>query len=51
MGKRSAEVSQAGSLTNAGEESEKRTQFHGVLEALRSVLQDQFQILTVLESA
>ncbi|GER80558.1 MAG: nitrate reductase molybdenum cofactor assembly chaperone [Anaerolineae bacterium CFX3] len=47
----SAEVSQAGSLTNAGEESEKRTQFHGVLEALRSVLQDQFQILTVLESA
>lgn len=30
-------------------ESEKRTQFHGVLEALRSVLQHQFQILNVLE--
>ncbi|MCC6298727.1 MAG: nitrate reductase molybdenum cofactor assembly chaperone [Anaerolineales bacterium] len=30
-------------------ESEKRTQFHGVLEALRSILQDQIQVLTVLE--
>lgn len=35
----------------AEEESEKRTQFHGVLEALRSVLQNQFQVLNVLESA
>lgn len=32
-------------------ESGKRTQFHGVLEALRSVLQDQFQSLNVVESA
>ena len=31
-------------------ESEKRTQFHGVLEALRSVLQNQFQVLNVLET-
>lgn len=35
----------------AEEESEKRTQFHGVLEALRSVLQNQFQVLSMLESA
>ena len=33
----------------AEEESEKRTQFQVVLEALRSVLQEQFQVLTVLE--
>lgn len=34
-----------------GEEaSEKRTPFHGVLEALRSALQDQFQVLNVLET-
>ncbi len=46
-----AEVGQISNLTHAGEESEKRTQFHGVLEALRSVLQNQFQVLTVLESA
>ena len=32
------------------QESEKRTQFHGVLEALRSVLQNQFQVLNVLET-
>ena len=32
-------------------ESEKRTQFQVVLEALRSVLQDQFQILNVLETS
>jgi len=31
------------------EESKKRTQFHGVLEALRSVLQDQFQVLDILD--
>lgn len=30
-------------------DSKKRTQFHGVLEALRSVLQDQLQVLDVLE--
>jgi nitrate reductase delta subunit len=35
----------------AEEESEKRTQFHGVLEALRSVLQTQFQVLNVLETS
>lgn len=35
----------------AEEESEKRTPFHGVLEALRSVLQNQFQVLNVLEMA
>ncbi|WKZ48997.1 MAG: nitrate reductase molybdenum cofactor assembly chaperone [Anaerolineales bacterium] len=34
---------------HAEEESEKRTQFHGVLEALRSVLQFQLQTLDVLE--
>ncbi|MBE7535996.1 MAG: nitrate reductase molybdenum cofactor assembly chaperone [Anaerolineales bacterium] len=33
----------------AEHESGKRTQFHGVLEALRSVLQDQLQVLNVLE--
>lgn len=33
----------------AEEESDKRTQFHGALEALRSTLQNQFQVLTVLE--
>ncbi|HQX15713.1 MAG TPA: nitrate reductase molybdenum cofactor assembly chaperone [Anaerolineales bacterium] len=32
------------------EESKKRTQFHGVLEALRSILQIQFQVLNVLET-
>lgn len=42
------EVRSGCSLTS---NSEKRTQFHGVLEALRSVLQKQFQVLTVLESA
>lgn len=35
----------------AEEESSKRTPFHGVLEALRFVLQDQFQVLNVLESS
>ncbi|MBI3165855.1 MAG: nitrate reductase molybdenum cofactor assembly chaperone [Chloroflexi bacterium] len=34
----------------AEEESEKRTQFQVVLEALRSVLQNQFQVLNVLET-
>ncbi len=43
-----AEVGQISNLTRE-EESEKRTPFHGVLEALRSVLQNQFQVLTVLE--
>jgi len=35
----------------AEEGSEKRTQFQVVLEALRSVLQDQFQVLNVLETS
>jgi nitrate reductase delta subunit len=35
----------------AEEESEKRTQFQVVLEALRSVLQNQFQVLNVLETS
>ena len=35
----------------AEEESEKRTQFQAVLEALRSVLQNQFQVLNVLETS
>jgi len=34
----------------AAEASEKRTQFQVVLEALRSVLQNQFKVLAVLES-
>lgn len=32
----------------AEEESEKRTQFHGVLEALRAVLHSQFQVETLV---
>jgi len=32
-------------------ESKKRTQFQVVLEALRSVMQDQFQVLNVLETS
>ncbi len=32
-------------------ESSKRTPFHGVLEALRLILQNQFQVLNVLESS
>ena len=36
---------------NAEAESEKRTQFQVVLEALRSVLQNQFQVLNVLETS
>ncbi|GJQ51510.1 MAG: hypothetical protein HKUEN02_03570 [Anaerolineaceae bacterium] len=32
-------------------ESNKRTPFHGVLEALRLILQNQFQVLNVLESS
>ncbi|MCC6260637.1 MAG: nitrate reductase molybdenum cofactor assembly chaperone [Anaerolineales bacterium] len=35
----------------AEQESEMRTQFHGVLEALRAVLQNQFQVLDVLETS
>ena len=35
----------------ADEESGKHTPFHGVLEALRSVLQNQFRVLNVLETS
>lgn len=44
-----SKVDQIGNLIHADNRSEKRTQFHGVLEALRSVLQFQLQTLNMLE--